>query len=153
MSTRSISETLRVSLQRRIVVSICCREKIQSNMIRHDLSLKYPSARIERKAHLVDRSGNPKRQGLRARDDALEPSDIVDFIVFDHDKPKLVFEGCYEAEKKLSSPKSQAPVDDRQYVVINDGNEQRRVDVTYAEKFQACVKFDTGQVTYRQLTM
>lgn len=144
-SLRSAGASLRVDIQRRFVASICCRQRIQSNIIEYDLSRRFPSSTIERDVKLSDQFGNRKRSNQLDGDDL---GIIVD-LVLDHGSLKLVFESCYETEQRTAHSYMNSV--EPQYVVVNEGNQQTRIEVTRAEKLQACLKFESGEITYHTL--
>jgi hypothetical protein len=149
ISMRSISEGWRLNLQRRVAASICCRARIQSNMIAHDLEHQFPSARIERDVQvetLVNMKGTTKPGAPAARTAAP-----VDFIVFDLKGPKLIFETCAELERPQDHSLPRGSVTEPQHVVLHAELGLVHLDVSQAEKIQVCLRFETGQISYRKL--
>jgi hypothetical protein len=149
ISIRSISESWRLGLQSRIATSICCKLQIQSNIIAHDLELQFPAARIEHSVHLIERRTEAK--GAAKQVDKARAAAPVDFIVLDFKGPKLVFETCAELERPGDHTLPRETVIEPQHVVLSAEAGSLRLDVTQAEKIQACVKLETGRVTYRKL--
>ena len=138
ISIRRFSRTTRIAIQRRFVRSICCKARIEANAISHDLSLRFPSARVE----TVLQFATSDRQ-------ILSPITNTINLVMDQSGLKLVFNGCLEIENReqrvLRSDASDAIVD-------NNGRHER-VDVSRAEKFKACVNWDTGKINYQRLLL
>lgn len=147
-SARSASVGARASVQRRIALSVCCRERIQSNLIAYDLPNKFPAARIERRVATIDRNGAPKRTRTRSQTDDPGLSDLIDFLVIDRDGPKLVFESCVETERKVVEVSPAETRLSEEYVVMKEADVLRRIEVTHAIKLKACVKWETGEISY-----
>jgi hypothetical protein len=144
-TSRSITAEIRLNIQRKIALSVCCARQIGINIVRSDLAHKFPGSRIEQRVQIIDRTGNPSTKAA-SRENKL-PSDIVDFVILHRGKPALIFEGCSEVEKKLNP--SQHESTNSQYIVLEEAGQAMRYDVTGAVKLQACVKWENGTVTYR----
>jgi hypothetical protein len=140
MSARNLAKNLRTEFQRKVAFSICCRERIQSNVIAFDLESRFPGARIQRKVRLIDRSGKRHAKG----------DHLADFLIVDQTGPKLVFESCVEYESKTSQ-QPLSPSSEPQFAEFDDRGTTRRIEVTYAPSFEACVKWDTGSVAYKRI--
>jgi hypothetical protein len=145
-SLRSAAEGARMVVARRLVASICCRLKIQSNLIYRDLSEKFPSATIKQNVQLKDQFGHPKHF---ASSNGVDSTAIVDLIV-DHSSLKLVFEDCHEIEQTTTIRPSRQS-EQSEYVFATDGEQETRIEVKKTQKLQACLKFDTGEITYRNI--
>ena len=143
---RSAAEGARMVVARRLVASICCRLKIQSNLIYRDLSEKFPSAVIKQNVQLEDQFGHPKHF---APSNGVDLTTVVDLIV-DHSSLKLVFEDCHEMEQTTTSRPSRQS-EQSEYVFAKDGEQETRIEVQRTQKLQACLKFDTGEITYRNI--
>jgi hypothetical protein len=145
-SLRSAAEGARMVVARRLVASICCRLKIQSNLIYRDLSKKFPSATIKQDVQLNDQFGHPKHF---TSSNGVDSTAIVDLIV-DHSSLKIVFEDCHEIVQTTTiRPGGQS--EQSEYVFAKDGEQETRIEVQKTQKLQACLKLDTGEITYRNI--
>jgi hypothetical protein len=117
-------------------------------MIAEDLPYRFPEARIVRRVQLVEGRYESSLGARRTASDNTSAGNLVDFLILSHGGPKLIFESCIESESRQSSEKGGNKV---QYAILNDESGSHHVDVTRAEKFQACLKIETGEVSYRRM--
>ena len=144
VSARSTTAGLRHGLQRRLVTSVCCRQQVHSNLVADDLASRFPGARIEPKVR-AHRSTAPARDRER-RPEVEFDLDLIDFLIQDRDRQRLVLESCVD-HAYPGVEQTEQPI-----IYHTASGEMVHVSLDRAEIVRACVDFETGEITYTVVT-